>query len=212
MGTAAATPFARAQQTGQQALRRALLDAAGRLLAEAGPQALTMRRIAAEVGCSTTVLYTMFSSKEGIAQALYTEGFERFRRRLERVPDDGSALDRLGAMGDAYRENALAERNYYGVMFGQPIPGFTPSAESIEAARTTLSMLTAQVERCMDAGVLRRQNPWAVAEVLWAAAHGAVSLELAGHFGDEASADQCFTTLLVGAAMPFLQQQSGGKS
>ena len=206
MGTATATPFARAQQAGQEALRKTLLDAAGRLLTEAGPQALTMRRIASEVGCSTTVLYSMFGNKEGIAQALYTEGFERFRRRLEGVPDDGAALDRLGAMGDAYRENALAEPNYYGLMFGQPIPGFTPSPESIEAARATLSMLTAQVERCMDAGVLRRQDPWAVAEVVWAAAHGAVSLELAGHFCDEASADQCFTTLLVGAAMPFLRQ------
>jgi AcrR family transcriptional regulator len=37
---------------------------------EDGPDALTMRRIAAEAGSSTTVLYTMFGGKAGIAEAL----------------------------------------------------------------------------------------------------------------------------------------------
>jgi hypothetical protein len=32
----------------------------------------------------------------------------------------------------------------------------------------------------MDAGVLRRDDPKEVAQVIWAAVHGAVALELAG--------------------------------
>jgi AcrR family transcriptional regulator len=63
------------------------------------------------VGCSTTVLFTMFGGKEGLADALYREGFERLTRRLERVPDE-DPLARLGALGHAYRANALAERAY----------------------------------------------------------------------------------------------------
>ena len=43
-----------------------------------------------------------------------------------------------------------------------------------------------------------------VAEVLWAAVHGVVSLELAGHFpGPEAAADR-FQTLTSAAIVPFL--------
>jgi hypothetical protein len=47
----------------------------------------------------------------------------------------------------------------------------------------------------MDAGALRPGDPQAVAEVLWAAVHGVVSLELAGHFPDPGTAAERFGTL-----------------
>ena len=53
---AAGTPYRRAYESGRAAQRRLLLDAASRLLESEGPQALTMRRLAGEVGCSTSVL------------------------------------------------------------------------------------------------------------------------------------------------------------
>jgi AcrR family transcriptional regulator len=55
-------PYGLTQRQGQDVLRRTLLDAASRLLVGEGPQALAMRRVAAAVGCSTTVLYTAFGS------------------------------------------------------------------------------------------------------------------------------------------------------
>jgi AcrR family transcriptional regulator len=197
------TPYQLAQRSGQEALRRTLLDAASRLLVAEGPGALTMRRVAGAVGCSTTVLYTMFGAKEGLADALYREGFERLRRRLEAVADD-DPLARLGALAHAYRANALAERAYYGVMFQQAIPGFRPSAASLTAAGASLEVLAQGVRAAMDAGALRAGDPQPVAEVLWAAVHGVVSLELAGHFpGPEAAADR-FQTLISAAIVPFL--------
>jgi AcrR family transcriptional regulator len=199
-----ATPYQLAQRDGQEVLRRVLLDAASRLLLAEGPQALTMRRVAGAVGSSTTVLYTMFGAKEGLADALYREGFERLRRRLAAVPDHGDPLARLGAMAHAYRDSALAERAYYGLMFQQAIPGFQPSPASLAAARASLEVLVRAVVAAMDAGELERGDPQAVAEVLWAAVHGAVSLELAGHFPDPQAAADRFRTLASAAALPFL--------
>jgi AcrR family transcriptional regulator len=167
-----------------------------------------MRRIAEHAGCSTTVLYTMFGGKDGIAEAIFREGFDRFRRRLEDVPRDSDPLRRLVALGEAYRENALAERSYYGVMFLGAIPGFEPSPAAVAAARMTLEVLAAQVQLCIDAGLLRPADSWEVAEVLWAAAHGAVSLELAGHFADETTAASRFRTLAVAAGMAYLAKQT----
>ena len=180
-----------------------MLDTAGGLLLAEGAGALTMRRVAGAVGCSTTVLYTMFGAKEGLADALYREGFERLRRRLEAVPE-GDPLPRLRALADAYRDNALAERGAYGVMFQRAIPGFEPSAASLAVAGASLEVLARAVEAAMDAGVLRPGDPWAVAEVLWAAVHGAVSLELAGHFADPEVAADRFQTLAAAAVLPFL--------
>lgn len=198
------TPYQLAQRQGQEAMRRTLLDAASRLLLEEGPGALTMRRVAGAVGCSTTVLYTMFGGKEGLADALYREGFERLRRRLEAAGGDPDPLGRLRALGRAYRASALAEPGYYGVMFQQAIPGFRPSAESLVVAGAGLEVLTQAVRAAMEAGGLRAGDPRAVAEVLWAAVHGVVSLELAGHFADPEVADDRFQTLASAAILPFL--------
>ena len=204
--TAEPTPYQLAQRQGQDVLRRTVLDAASRLLVSEGPQALTMRRVAGAVGCSTTVLYTAFGSKDGLADALFREGFERLRRHLEAVPPGDDPLARLRALAHAYRESALASRPYYGVMFQQAIPGYRPSAASLAAAGASLEVLTDAVRACMDAGVLRAGDPRAVAEVLWAAVHGVVSLELAGHFPDPEVAADRLRTLAVAAATPFLTE------
>jgi AcrR family transcriptional regulator len=203
-GTGTATPYELAQRRGQEALRRALLDGASGLLVAEGPGALTMRRVAGVVGCSTTVLYTMFGSKEGLADALYREGFERLRARMEAMPDGGDPLVRLGELARAYRDNALAQRAYYGVMFQRAIPRFEPSPASLATAGASLEALDLAVRAAMDAGVLRPGDPRAVAEVLWAAVHGTVSLELAGHFPDPAVAADRFQTLTSAAILPFL--------
>ncbi len=103
----AVTAYAKARDRGSEAMHRALLDTASRLLVKEGPQALTMRRVAAAAGCSTTVLYTTFGGKSGIAEALYREGFARFYKKLSSVPPAGDPLERLLALGRAYRENAI---------------------------------------------------------------------------------------------------------
>jgi AcrR family transcriptional regulator len=209
------SPYVRALRQGQEALRRAFLDAASGLLVEEGPQALTMRRVASAVGCSTTVLYTMFGGKEGLADALYREGFERLTRHLEEAekahdaPED--PVTRAAALAIAYRESALADRNYYGVMFGRAIPGFEPSQESLAVADASLGMLADAVQEGMDSGVLVEGDARAVAEVLWAAAHGVVSLELAGHFTPEVATEH-YRTLCWAAMAPFLVERESGRS
>jgi AcrR family transcriptional regulator len=205
----AVTAYERARDRGSEAMRRALLDTASRLLVKEGPQALTMRRVAAAAGCSTTVLYTTFGAKSGIAEALYREGFDRFNKKLSAVPHTDNPLDRLIALGLAYRENAKENPTYYGVMFGGVIPGFVPSAEALMEAAPTLQTLIDQVQVCMDADILESGDPQAVAEVLWAATHGAVSLELAGFFADEDTARARFETLMTAAGSVFVKGVRG---
>ena len=166
------SPFVAAQAAGKASLRRALLDISSLVLERHGPDALTMRRIATEAGCSTTVLYTMFGGKAGIAEALWTEGFERLSAALAGATAD-HPLERLGAMGRAYRANALANRSYYTIMFQRPIPGFEPSPEAYEASLVPLRTLADAVADCIRAGVFRTEAPSYIAGVLWAATHGA---------------------------------------
>jgi AcrR family transcriptional regulator len=198
---AAGTPYAEAYEIGREAQRQVLLDAASRLLEAEGPDALTMRRIAGEVGCSTSVLYAMFGGKAGVAEALWSEGFARLHAALAAI-DGEDPLARLAAMGRVYRESALANRSYYAVMFARPIPGFDPSPDAYEVSLRPLRLLTEAVAACVEAGVFRSVEPAHAARVLWAAAHGAVSLELAGYEG-AVDAEACYRDLLAGAASSF---------
>ena len=56
--------------------RASLLHAASTLLAAEGPEALTVRRIAAEAGVSTMGVYSRFGGKEGVIDALLRDGFQ----------------------------------------------------------------------------------------------------------------------------------------
>ncbi|WP_067183227.1 TetR/AcrR family transcriptional regulator [Microtetraspora niveoalba] len=176
--------YALGQRSSNDELRTRLLDVASALLATAGPESLTVRRIATEAGCSTTVIYTMFGSKEGLAEALYLEGFERFRRRLAAVPPRADPFDFLVALGPAYREAALADPGYYSLMFEQAIPGFVPSERARTLARAALNILDRVIADCIAAGYLVPTQPRKIADALWAAAQGALSLERAGHLRD----------------------------
>lgn len=196
------TPYAQAYEAGRESRRQLLLDAASRLLESEGPEALTMRRVAGEVGCSTSVFYSMFAGKAGVAEALWCEGFERLHAELAAVEDD-EPLARLTAMGQAYRACALANPSYYAVMFSRPIPGFKPSPEAYEVSLRPLRLLTEAVAGCVAAGVFRPVDPAHAARVLWAASHGAVSLELAGYEG-AVDAAGCYRDVVAAAGAWFL--------
>ncbi|GGS45463.1 hypothetical protein GCM10010156_00040 [Planobispora rosea] len=190
-------------RAGHDELRARLLDVASQLLITVGPESLSMRRIATEAGCSTTVIYTMFGSKEGLAEALYLEGFERFRRRLNAVPPRKNALEHLIALGPAYREAALAEPGYYALMFEKAMPGFLPSERARTLARAALNIFDRVISDCISAGYLIPTQPRKIADALWAAAQGAISLERAGHLRDGRTYDSVTHSVVY----PYLTEE-----
>ena len=45
--------------------------------------ALTVRNVAAAAGCSTTGVYTYFGGKDGLVDAIFVDGFEKFDAALD---------------------------------------------------------------------------------------------------------------------------------
>src|SRR5439155_14458417 len=108
------------------------------LISSDGPKALSLRKLAADAGTSTTAVYSLFGSKPDLVNALYAEGFRRFGTRLAAVPHTGDAAPALVRLGIAYRESALADPHPYAIMFTRSVPGFEPNAEAEQLARATL--------------------------------------------------------------------------
>jgi AcrR family transcriptional regulator len=160
------------------ALRIRLLDTAGTLLTSEGPGALSLRRLAAEAGTSTSAVYALFGGKPGILRALFIEAFTRFATHLDKVRPSEDPLADILALGHAYRASALADPHLYAVMFGSPVPGFEPTPEDYAHAEATFTPLLDAVHRAIAAGLLVEADPGLIATALWATVHGLVSLEL----------------------------------
>jgi len=168
-------------------LREQLLDAAAHLLATEGPAGLSTRRVAAEVGASTSAIYRLWGSKPELVRALFLEGFRRLAAHLDEVEPTSDPIADLRSLGLAYHANAIQNPELYEVMFACPVPGFEPDATDGAFALSTLDTLIRAVARCVDAGLLPGPAD-AVARRLWAVNHGVCSLEIQGLLGppDEA--------------------------
>lgn len=164
-------------RTHDEGTRDELVDAAGDLLRREGPGAVTVRRLAAQVDASTTVIYSLFGSKDGIVAAMFRDGFTNLDHHLAAaVRPDQSSLERLAALGLAYRDAARARPHLYDVMFACPFPDFHPSPEDDEFALGTLQVLRDAVTGAVDEGALVGDVE-TITYGLWGLVHGLASLE-----------------------------------
>lgn len=166
-------------------LAASLVEVAESLLREEGPHAVSLRRVAEAAGTTTQAVYTSFGGKPGLIDALYREGYRRLADRLDDVEQPADPIERIRALGAAYRESALADPHLYELMTAHPIAGYEPPVASRREARATLQPLVDAARNAVDAGMLDGE-PREIAHLLWAAGHGFVGLELHGLAPDDA--------------------------
>lgn len=167
-------------------MRRNVLDAAQKMVAEGGFEHLTIRGIARELGYSPGAIYEYFENKEAILCSLYFDGSGGFVDSIEtawtELPPDADAITAFLRMGEVFRRYALRNRELYRFTFNvmkQP-------SEWGEAAESgmplSLDRVVQATMRGMTEGDLIEANPADVAISLWVTAHGFVSLEVSDHF------------------------------
>ena len=133
-------------------METALLDAASELLEQEGPDALSVRRIAAAAGVAPMGVYNHFTSKFGIINALFELGFERLSDALAEVSSIADPLEALVESGRCYRALALAQPMMYQLMFLRAVSGFEPSEDALVMAANAFNGLVTAVRRAMDSG------------------------------------------------------------
>lgn len=151
-------------------LRRALLEAALRVLDREGPGALSLRAVAREAGVSPAAPYHHFKDKSDLIAAVAASGFDRMyvalKAELDATPPDG---DRLTALGLAFVCFARENPALYQVM-GDCQRDKSAMPEKPEGEEDAFSLVLA---------VISERDPEASAEdvklaaiAAWCAAHG----------------------------------------
>lgn len=171
--------------------RRQLLDAAERLSATHGWEALTVRRIAEEAGTSTRAVYALFGSKEGLEQALHQAMFTRLRDLLQaRERTDDPRRD-IAVQSLAYRQWAVERPERYALAMHRFVGKRSRprSDEGLAVSREALGELRQAVRRCADAGLLLAdRDPEDVVTHMRAMVHGLAEFENLGMLGPDPEA------------------------
>lgn len=157
--------------------RKDIVGAAQAIAAAEGWPAVTVRAIAARIGCSAPAIYQYFQDKDAILAELAAEGSVALATAMEvAVEPFGGRAKRLRAASQALWDFALTNPELYAVMFGaEGLAGRGGSACDVFVPEA-LKRLAGEI---LDK---RRSDETAedLAARIAATAHGFISLTLAG--------------------------------
>ncbi|MCK9925211.1 TetR/AcrR family transcriptional regulator [Frankia sp. AgPm24] len=157
-----------------------ILAAARDILEREGADALTMRRIGEVLGIRAPSLYKHLASKDALAAGLAEVALAEVGEHLHRAVDEADAGAVVAALIGAYRGYALAHPNLYRMFTAGRLPRATLSSGLEQWAGEPFYRATGDPYR---------------AQALWAAAHGAVLLELEERYLPGSDLDRTYAAL-----------------
>ena len=161
--------------------RIALRAAAERLVAEGGPDALSVRAVADLAGTTTRAVYSVFGSKEGLVAALAQTAFELLHSEIEAQPETEDPVADLIDVGvKVFRGLVRDHPALYRIAFQRIVPGLEAGPDLIEARERTFAQLQAKVRRIQGAGLLGRKSVLDAAREVNAMMEGLSNAELRG--------------------------------
>lgn len=171
------------------ARRTAILDCADAVFLDMGFQAASMSAIAAKLGGSKGTLYNYFESKEELFLACVSRHCEELQSQLSMVSAEGGAFrETLGRIGRRYVEVVSSDdvvRKFRMIVAEAERAPELAQAFYANGPANAIALLAAFLDRAMDRGELRRNDPTQAAQhflglcnsTLWKARLCAVAAE-----------------------------------
>ena len=159
-----------------------ILTRACELYLEGGAEAVSMRRLARDLGVTAPALYRHYDSREEMLLDVVAEAYRRLSERLYGALSGRTPAERLYLAGQAYLDFALDQPKYYEMLY---TPAHTLGAEEFpeqvtEQVASVGRFFNDRVRECIDAGLFQPLDPADVSRTLWAHAHGLISIYLRG--------------------------------
>lgn len=144
----------RQEQRSEEA-KKTILAAAGKLFAEHGFDAVTMRQIAKEAGYSHTAIYVYFKNKTGLLHELSIPFLQKFKRELEEILNDANHLPdvKLKRVSKAFIRFCLENRNMYTIFFevkSARVDDLDPELEINRMRNSLFSLLSDALRSCLN--------------------------------------------------------------
>lgn len=162
-----------------EAVGEALLDAAEELLVDGGPDAVSVRAVALGADTTTRAVYSRFTSKVGLINALGERGYRLLADYVGGLPPtDDPAADLVAAGVSGFRRFAVERPHLFRLTFERTQPDFTADADVFPAMRASYDALAGWIERAQAAGVVVDRPVPEIAFIFHATCQGLATNEL----------------------------------
>ena len=170
-------------------LRQSLVDEAARIIHSESEQALSMRKLAANMGVSRTAAYHHFDDKHALLCAVAEEGFKRLEAMIHNSGiDHNSAVTQasLTCFFKCYVRFAFEHSQYYDLMFGGHLWNSSKLSESLaKQAHHCFRQYVNRIRRWKAHGNISAElDPTRYAQVSWSTLHGMSRLIIDGIYLD----------------------------
>jgi len=181
-------------------LRRAeILHAAEVIFVRDGHAGATIRKIADEVGVSSTALYMHFRDKDQILKEICETAIAIMlanNTEISRRPID--AVSRVRLMLQAYMDFGLENPNAYRLVFCETVVEASPGRSDLtgDLGAQTYERFKSVVGELAEEGRLRYGDTDTATQMLWMACHGLVALRITRPRFEWRAADELAATML----------------
>lgn len=152
-----------------------LLAEARTMLAEVGPNKLSIRAVSERVGVSATATYHHFANKHALLCHLAAQGFKELHQSLRQRPNSSTPLSKMRAGCLAYFTFAQQNPQLYQLMFGPDIDAHTLPEECARARDAAFGELRQIMSEVLDQP-LTSKAVFDSALASWSFTHGLASL------------------------------------
>jgi AcrR family transcriptional regulator len=153
-------------------LRDALVQAAFQEAEQGGPEAISLKALAKQLGVSQPAPYKHFADREALLATVTAEAFRQFMATLREAIAKPSKRSKLSRFAHATVEFGLRRNGIYRLMFASRIIVCAPKSSELHGvAMDTFALLVDALE-APAVGFLRERS----ALKIWAALHGVVML------------------------------------
>lgn len=198
-----------------------ILGLGRRQLAEVGPQNLSLRAIARELGVSSSAVYRYVASRDELLTRLISTAYASLGEAVEQAEGRRRRSDHRGRWRSAcaaVRAWSADHPHEWALVYGSPVPDYAAPAETVEPASRVAAILLAiaadagaRATGDEPTGALRDQlvataagfgvelDPVTTAAVVdaWTHLFGVVSLERFGHLVGTVDPPEAYFTRLV---------------
>jgi AcrR family transcriptional regulator len=196
-------PRSERKARGSGHLRRAeLLAAAEKIFTVAGYEGATIRKIADEVGVSSTALYMYFQDKSQIMLEICVHALEDLYHKLEAIADDkADPLAKVRGILEVMMRFGFEQPTAYQLLYCVAPKDINERRNEVIAPLSRSCFMRTQqaVEAAIAAGQLRKDMaPKAMTEALIASCHGLIGMRLANPYAPWTEPEQMTKVLLDG--------------
>ncbi|MEA1914631.1 MAG: TetR/AcrR family transcriptional regulator [Campylobacterota bacterium] len=144
---------------------------------------LTLKVLSDATGTSRSAIYRHFSSKDALIETIIEKGFEKFDAAISPILLDTSIplIDRFYLATQYYIRFAKENPNLYRLLFGKKYAYIRENIMSLKDENCNgFGALKLSIEQGQKQGILKKENSYQQAIIIWSSLHGLSSLLIDG--------------------------------